>query len=237
MIDRGHSDDALVARIRSSIRAEGRLFWSLLAAVLAMSAIFFCVPQFHISLESAGIAALAVLLVWIAIVFWTKSTVPLVGADYDESVLRRTIDDQHRRWRWLFLFVFAAVGGLAIAISLSVLRPGAGAALPSHNPLVLVMATDLAMAAVFAVFQVCFGPNFLSPTWRRALNDEFTRALQNSAATFGYIFCVIAMGAISVTGLFRPQWGIAVMPGAVAAAIILPGLYFLVRQWRAERDG
>jgi len=47
----------------------------------------------------------------------------------------------------------------------------------------------------------------------------------------------VVMCAVFAAMVVRPQWGVAAMPGAISAAIILPGLYFLVRQWRAGRDG
>jgi Na+/H+ antiporter NhaD/arsenite permease-like protein len=96
---------------------------------------------------------------------------------------------------------------------------------------------DFAFFAVIAVLQVCFGPGFLTRARRRALNDEHTRALQHSAAMFGYPLCVILMCAVLCAMAIRPQWGFVVTPGAIAAAVILPGLYFLIRQWRAGRDG
>ena len=102
---------------------------------------------------------------------------------------------------------------------------------------VLVVVMDLALFAVVAAFQVCFGPGFLKRAYRRALNDEHTRALQRSAAMFGYLLCVILMCAALCILTIRPQWNLLIMPGAIAAAVILPGLYFLIRQWRAGRDG
>jgi hypothetical protein len=101
----------------------------------------------------------------------------------------------------------------------------------------LVTVVDLACFAVVAALQVCFGPGFLRRASRRALNDEHTSALQHSAAMFGYLLCVILMCAVLAVLAIRPQWGLVVMPGAIAAAVILPGLYFLIQQWRAGRDG
>jgi hypothetical protein len=102
---------------------------------------------------------------------------------------------------------------------------------------VLVAVVDLAFFAIVAAFQVCFGPGFLRGARRRALNDEHTRALQHSAAMFGYLLCVILMCAVLVALAIRPQWGLVIMPGAIAVVVILPGLTFLVRQWRAGCDG
>ncbi len=238
MIDQRNRDDALVAQIRGSIRAEGRKFLSLLIAFLIISALFIGILEFHLPMRSTGLAALGVFLVWIVVMFRIRSPMASAGADYPEDILRRTIDDQHRRWRWLYGFVFILVGGLAAMITAIVLflaahakgRPGA-----EVSSLVVVM--DFAVFAVVAAVQVCFGPGFLSGKWRRALNDELTRAMQRGAAMFGYLLCVATMCALLGVMAVRPQWGLVAMPGAIAAAVILPGLYFLILQWRADRDG
>jgi hypothetical protein len=250
MIEPRNRDDELVARIRSSIRTEGRVYWSLLVMVLTVSSLFVGILEFHLPMESTGIVALAVLLIWIAVVFRYINTVQPVAGPYDEDILRRTIDDQHRRWRWRYTFVFILIGGLAAMITHVVLllagHPPArsGPLLVGHpllipGPLIAVVITavDLAIFAVVAAFQVCFGPGFLTGAYRRALNDELTRAMQRSAAMFGYLLCVILMCAVLGAMAVRQQWGLVVMPGAVAAAVILPGLYFLILQWRAGRDG
>jgi hypothetical protein len=238
MIDRRDKDDGRVAQIRRGIRAENRRFWSLLVAFLIISAIFAGILQFHLPLETGGIAALAVLLVWIGFMFRNLGTVPSAAEPYDEEILRRTIDDQHRRWRWIYTFVFIVVGGLAAMITGLELFL-ASHHLPKSGPMVsvLVVVADLAFFAVTAAFQVCFGPGFLTRAHRRALNDEHTRAMQHSAAMFGYLLCVILMCAVLAIVAIQPQWGLVIMPGAIAAAVILPGLYFLMRQWRAEHDG
>src|ERR1700761_77667 len=89
-----------VAQVRGNIRAEGRIGWSLLVAVLIVAALFLGIAEFHLPMESTGIVAFAVLLAWLAIAFTAqRKMVPRAGYD-NEEVLRKTIDDQHRRWRW-----------------------------------------------------------------------------------------------------------------------------------------
>jgi hypothetical protein len=250
-------DDALVTQIRSNIRVEGRIFWSLLIAFLIISALFLGMLEFHMPMETTGAVAFGVLLVWIVLVFRVQTGVQPVAGPIDEETLRKTIDDQHRRWRWYFSFVFIVVGGLAAvltfsaAITLGVSHPFASHSLSKSDPLVAFFADhplarsaplvstalDFAFLVVFAVFQVCLGPGFLKRARRRALNDEHTRALQHSAAMFGYPLCAILMCAVLCAMTLRPQWGLLTMPGAIAAAVILPGIYFLLLQWRAGRDG
>lgn len=232
-------DDQRVARVRNNIRAEGRRAWSTLAMMVIVSAIFFGALEFHIPLESAGIAALAVLLVWLAAVFLDSRKIqPGTGHD-DEDVLRKTIDDQHRRWRWLYAFSFFVVAALAAGMTFALSMAGARHILLNGGRMGAAMSAqslDLSAFAILAALQICFGP-FLGRTYRRALNDELTRTMQRSAAMFGYILSVVVMCALLAVTAFRPQWGLVSMPGAIAALIILPGFYFLVLQWRAGRDG
>jgi hypothetical protein len=115
--------------------------------------------------------------------------------------------------------------------------PGARHTAFGVDPVAAVFAMNLAGIAVVAALQVCFGPSFLTRTYRRILNDELTRAMQRSAAMFGYILSVVAMCLSLGAATIRPQWGLAAMPGAIAASVILPGFYFLILQWRAGRDG
>jgi len=230
-------DDALVAQVRRSIRIQERMYGSLLITFLIVSALFLGILEFHLPLQSTGLAALAVLLVWIAMVFHWLRAAPQTGGHYSEDILRRTIDDQHRRWRWLYVFVFLNVVFYAIPVSLALALPGVRHTPWGANPVAAVFSLELAGVAVFAVLQVCFGPGFLTRSTRRVLNDELTRAMQRSAAMFGYILSVAGMCLALAAAAIRPQWGLAAMPGVIAAAVILPGLYFLILQWRAERDG
>jgi hypothetical protein len=64
-----------------------------------------------------------------------------------------------------------------------------------------------------------------------------TRAQHAKVAQFGYLLAVIEMCVILAAAAYRPLWGIASLPFAVSAAIMLPGVYFLILQWRAGRDG
>jgi hypothetical protein len=259
----GNRDDELVAKIRNNIRVEARIAWSLLVAFLIISALFLCVLVFHLPMENTGMAAFAVLLVWIVLVFRAQGAIQPVAGPYDEAILRKTIDDQHRRWWWIYIFIFILVGCLAASITFPammilgvwhpfaghpLLHPVAAHSLSKSNPLLaffadhrlaslLPSAMDFAFFAVVAALQVCFGPGFRARAYRRALNDEHTRALQHSAAMFGYPLCVILMCAVLVIMTIRPQWGLVVTPGIIAACVILPGLYFLIQQWRAGRNG
>ena len=103
--------------------------------------------------------------------------------------------------------------------------------------LAILFAGAFALFALMNALIVCFGPTFLNGPLRRALRDELTRAQQHRAAMFGYILSVIAMCGVLVTQLYHAPWGLVALPGTIAAVVILPGIYFLILQWRAGRDG
>jgi hypothetical protein len=233
-------DGERAAKVRNNIRLEGRRAWSTLAMMAAVAAIFLGVLEFRVPLESAGIAALGVLVVWLAAVFLDGRKISPGATNNDEDMLRKTIDDQHRRWRWLYAFSFFVVAALAAVMTSAFLFSGAHRAPWSIDRMGAALSAQsltLAFFAILAALQVCFGPGFSARSYRRALNDELTRTMQRSAATFGYILAVVAMCGLLGAAAFRPQWGLAAMPGVIAAVVILPGLYFLVLQWRAGRDG
>jgi hypothetical protein len=225
-----------VAQVRGNIRAEGRIGWSLLIAFLVVSALFLGIAEFHLPMESTGIVAFAVLLVWLAVAFLAqRKMVPRAGRD-NEEILRKTIDDQHRRWRWYFALAFLLIAFLASMSSFVALTLPLSAH-PKISPVTLGTSANLMLWAVVVAFQVCFGPSFGKRNYRRAVNDELTRALQGKAAMFGYLLSIVMMSvALGITAM-RWQWGLAAMPAAIAAVVILPGFYFLILQWRAGRDG
>lgn len=225
-----------VAQVRGNIRAEGRIGWSLLVAMLIVAALFLGIAEFHLPMESTGIVAFAVLLAWLAIAFTAqRKMVPRAGYE-NEEILRKTIDDQHRRWRWYFTFAFLLIGFLAFMSSFVALTLPLSTH-PKISSLTLATSANLMFWAVVVAFQICFGPSFGMRNYRRAVNDELTRAMQNKAATFGYLLSIVMMSvALAITSI-RWQWGLAAMPVVIAAVVIVPGLYFLTLQWRAGRDG
>jgi hypothetical protein len=225
-----------VAQVRGNIRAETRVGWSLLMAIAIVSVLFIGIAKFHLPMESTGIVAFAVLLAWLAFAFRAQRKITPRAGHENEEILRKTIDDQHRRWRWYFTLTFLLLGFLAFMSSFVALMLPLSAH-PKVAPVTLGTSANLMLWAVVVAFQVCFGPTFGMRNYRRAVNDELTRALQGKAAMFGYLLSIVMMSVGLAITSFRWQWGLAAMPAAIATVVILPGFYFLVLQWRAGRDG
>jgi len=148
----------------------------------------------------------------------------------DERILRKQIDDYHRRAQYLYL--------LLIAIVLFEAWMMVTGHLPAPGRDLQAWVTP----AAFAFFILCvgalvvFGPGFVRRSYRRALNDELTRAMRGRAAILGYLLAILFLAAAYLIGLYRPEWNIWILPPAMAGAVTLPALYFLIQQWRAGRD-
>jgi hypothetical protein len=232
-------DGATVARVRNNIRIQGRIAWSLLATLAVMSAMFVAVLEFHMPLDNASLVVLGVLLLWLAIAFYSGRSFAPGADDQDERILRKTIDDQHKSWRWRYALIFFIVTAFAGLVTFALSLSGLHHTMVSGDPASAGTSINFAWFAILAALQICFGPDFgvRSRAYRRALNDELTRMMQRRTAMFGYVLCVVVLCTLLGVTAFRPQWGLVAMPGAIAAVIVLPGLYFLVLQWRAGRDG
>lgn len=239
MISRHPNDDEIVTKLRRSNRVQARVL--LLTAVLfaAEVAVLLGGTAFHMPSRLVGGIGLVLLLTWVAILFRNSDFVPPPEAYLDENIFRKMIDDHHRRWRWVFLSFFGLLVMQATQVTLNFLRASKVAFPMSSDTLLLLplSAGVFAFLTLLTALQVCFGPGFFAGYYRRALNDELTRNQQRRAALFGYLLSIVAMSAVLIALMLRPQWGIAALPAAIAAAIILPGLYFLILQWRAGRNG
>lgn len=241
-VERHPSDEEIVAAIEKRSRIETRLMWTILALFAVMIAILFGGRTLHLPMELTGGIAFALLLVWVYFMFRTVShlsVLPQPAHEFDENILRKTIDIQHRRWRWVFILLFFALIQFAVQLTESVLR-NIGTAVPMSSEErfgSVFFAGIFAFFALLVMLQVCFGLNFFVRSYRHAVNDELSRAQQHRAAMFGYILSVNAMCGVMVTQIHHAPWGLVALPGTIAAVVILPGIYFLILQWRAGRDG
>lgn len=231
-------DEPMIAKMERAARAQARMMWTMLLTFALITAILAAGFVLHLRQQLVGGVAFALMLVWIVSVFLNRDHwVAPPDAFTDEDLLRRTLDAQQQRFRWMYVFLFILLVVFAVTTTVTILYPLNIAV--AHNiadrPEAIVFAIELSMFALLIALVVCFGPMFLKGPLRRALNDELTRAQQHKAATFGYILSVIALCAILIAQLFHASWGALALPGAVAAAVVLPGLYFLVLQWRAGR--
>ncbi len=246
MIERHPSDDEIIAKMEKSSRAQWRLVWTSLLMFALMAVILFGGVWLHLSMELLGGVAFVLLLVWLLSVFRNgRAYLPDPPEPYfDESILRKTIDIQQRRWRWMYFFYFGGLILFAAVATRNIWHPGdIAVALNAIGRFQsVIFAIELCVFTLLTVLIVCFGPVFLNPRLRRALSDELTRSQQHRAAMFGYILSVVAMCGVLTAQLYHPPWGLVALPGAIAAVVILPGIYFLILQWRAGhidsgRDG
>jgi cation transport ATPase len=141
--------------------------------------------------------------------------------------MRRLINDYQRR---------AMIAALLIAVILPV--QSVIAIFAKNGPHSL--GTDLdgwlvpagfIFTAMLGVFVVCFGPI-------RMLSDELTRTLRARAAKLGFLLAVPGMSAVYLISLYKPEWGTVAAPPIIAAAVVLPALYYVFLDWRSGcRDG
>ncbi len=234
-------DDEIIAKVERAARAQGRMSWTVLLAFAAITALLAGGFVLHLPREVVGAPAFLVLLVWIVSVFLNRDYLPPSAEAFsDENLLRKTLDAQQQRFRWMYVFWFALLILFAAMTTITILlRRNAAVARHIHDivdrPAAMVLAIELSVGALLMALMVCFGPMFLKAPLRRALNDELTRAQQHRAAIFGYILSVFALCAVLIAQLVHASWGALASPGAIAAVIVLPGVYFLIQQWRAGR--
>lgn len=240
MIERDPSDNEIIARMEKSTRAEWRLVRTAFLLFAVLAAILFGGTWLHLPMALLGGVAFVLLLAWVLSVFRSRDYLPVPPEAYfDESILHKTIDIQQRRWRWIYVLYFGLVVQQTWGLTHTILRTSRADLMAGSEKTfgLAVIAGALAFIALMSALMVCFGPTFLNGPQRRALRDELTRSQQHRAAMFGYILSVIAMCAVLTAQLYHPPWGLAALPGAIAAVVILPGIYFLILQWRAGHDG
>jgi len=223
-------DQEIIAQDERSRRAVFAIFAGFLVCVAIAILLFLAGGAHFISMWLVNVLGAALLLGWLLFAFMlAKSWTPPPAEAFGEEYLRKTIDLQHRQWRFqiisLLITLFAVAGVLTIVI------------LHLYNDRfsLSVVACEYTVLALLAVLTVSFGPAFFVPSRRRVLNDELTITQQEKATRFGFILAVIAMCGVLITTAYNPQWGITVLPSAIAVVIALPGFYFLILQWRAGR--
>ena len=145
-------------------------------------------------------------------------------ADREPGFLRKDMDNIHRRWRWIMIILCF----VAIVQSESLLRQ-----LPRFD------AFSIGINAFYAVLlatTVCFGPGWASKTYRETLNDEMMRALRARAARLGYLFLMLGLAGLIFVMVYRPQDAMPFAVGILCAGCVIPTLYFVLLEWRAERE-
>jgi len=170
---------------------------------------------------------------------WKPAEALIIGAgrslNWGIEYLRKTVDIQHRRWRYAIIILLLGLCELAGLLTHSILKTSPPHSLNSGLGSVLFSGT-FAVIAFLSVLTVVFGPGFFLPFYRRALNDELLRALHARVARFGYVLTIIEVSAVLVMAAYKPQLVVAALPSVIAAAIALPGIYFLILDWRTDRN-
>lgn len=149
--------------------------------------------------------------------YWTPK------AARQPRVLRKDMDNIHGRWRVVMLLL------LFVAI------------METYNYSGTLPTLDLGTSAAFVVLLVmlapllCFGPGFISRTYRETLNDELIRSMRAKAARLGYLILMLALGGLYFVFVHAPQLALRGLVWSLLAGGAIPTLYFLFLEWRAGR--
>jgi hypothetical protein len=231
MTNKPLSDKEIIAQEERSRRAVFAMLAGFFVCV-AIAILLLLASGVHlISMWLVNVLGAALLFGWVLFAFMrTKQWTPPPAEVFGEEYLRKTIDLQHRRWRFQIITLLLGLCWVAGTLTFGILEAHL------EGFYLSLFSLTFAFVALIAVLTVSYGPGFFFPSYRRALNDELTRAQHAKVAQFGYILAVIEMCAVLAAAAYKPLWGIAALPFAVTAAIVLPGIYFLILQWRAGRS-
>jgi hypothetical protein len=231
------SDEEIAAQERRRAKLWSRTtLWSLLSwiafALLLVLAFNLDIPE-RLG-ASPGLSTwlinwfpmILLVLVWIAFLVYRRRFRPNPET-LRPGVQRRLVDDYTKRQRWLLAVVIP--GTLLLAFN----QPQAPARDPSDWYSQAMFVGYMLVAALMLVL----GPGFLNRSFRAANADELSRALRARATAFGYVCAVMALGADYLIYQFAPQMLASALPLSMAAAFVIPALYYFIADWLAGRDG
>lgn len=172
------------------------------------------------------------LFLWRILLLYRKRFSPLPES-LRPSVQKRLVDDYTRRQR----FILVAFIPLTLLLTLNSPETHGSSSDASWFSLGAFVSYML-----LAALMIVFGPGFLNTRFRAANQDEASRMLRVRSTAVGYIAAMIAMTADYGIGLFAPTLLQAAIPLSLAAAFIVPALYYVIADWRAsltkeDRDG
>ena len=230
------SHEQISAQEARSYRALVMAFGSFLALLAASILLFLAARADFIPMGLMNFLVIALLVLWLLFIFLrVRPGMAPPEAAFGEEYWRKTIDIQHRRWRITIVITLLMLCELAYILTHVILKASLLHSPDSDFGLLLISWT-FAFSALLAVHTVAFGPGFFVPSYRRVLNDELVRAQHAKTVKFGYLLAIVEMCAVLVMAVYRPRWVIAALPSVIAVAIVLPGIYFLILEWRAGRD-
>ncbi len=232
------TDDEIAAQERRRAKLWNRTtLWSLLFwiafALLLVLAFNLGIPQ-RLG-ASPGLSTrlvnwfpmILLVLVWIAFLIYRLRFRPDPAIERP-GVERMLVDDYTKRQRWTLLIVIASA--LVLALNQPQVPTG-------HGPHDWYTQGVFVFLMLIAALTLVLGPGFLNRRYRAANADELSRALRARATAFGYFCAMTALCADYVIYQVAPPMLAPAIPLSMAAAFVLPALYYVIADWRAGRDG
>jgi MFS family permease len=229
------SDDKIVAAVQRQTSAWRRLivsgfFAALILLGLLIAAAVYGLPQrlglpaqsVHWLIKGFPLILLAGMA--LAVVTFLRRYRPIAEIERP-SVQDRLVDYDTKRQRGTL------AAAVLIVLFLGLAQPDAPT---GHGPGFTQIAFVLIVLA--AALMVVWGPGFLNPRFRRASSDEFSQALRGRATAFGYMVAMAALGIEFCISQFAPAHTAEAIPLSLAAAFVVPALYYVIADWRAGRE-
>jgi len=164
-------------------------------------------------------------IVLMIVLFWRRFRPIAEIARHD--VQNKLIDEDTRQQRGILALM------IPLVLFLSLAQPD----LPTtRGPGMWYTQISFVLIVLAAALMVIWGPGFLDPRYRRASNDEHSKALRGRAARFGYIVAIAALCAEFCISQFASVYAAEAIPLLIAVSITLPALYYVIADWRAEKD-
>jgi hypothetical protein len=226
MTDKPPSDEELAAKERRAYRIS--MAWAIGTPLAWAIILFGCFWLINAGILPKRITlplALAVpplgVLVFLVAFFVMRNRTPREA--HSEEFLARHSDEMLARWRLLYPIFWLVL----IQFAWDQARGSADAG----------RAGTIAFTAFFVASITCFGPGWARGRMRRAFGDELITALRRRAGFTGYLGVMLLLGLSSVVAFYRPAWAPQLILWMLVIGAVVPQLFYLVLEVRAERDG
>lgn len=144
-----------------------------------------------------------------------------------DRIQRKRIDEFQGRFR-IGLLLFIIVAGVEC---FGFGRQPSFAVRNLYSQLLFVFLLMMFAAAI------TFGQGWLSFRPHPSRDDELVRALRAQVTRIGYLLLMVALGAVYLVQLYRPELVSVAVRGSLFAGIAIPALSYLFLEWRAGRGG
>lgn len=222
------TDDELVAADRRAYRA--RLRWVMIAVVYGVVLSILLISALRAGLiPREWMEHRPILTIFLLSIPFIVPLYPLfrrtTTAPRDASaprIQRRLIEDNQRRARIALAYVVAVLPlSAALVVWQTLTHP-----LPISAPAGWFHPGGFLMMVLIGVFVLLKGPGDA---------DEISRSLRAGAAKLGFVIALPAFAGVYMLSLADIGWARMAAPIAIAATLMIPGLYFLIADWRAGR--